>query len=112
MKLIGLGFKGYVLDAFNILDCAIIMASVIDIIISNSFEKNNTSFVTAMRAFRVVSLFKLARTWKRFHHILKTIWRTLLDISTFTIVLFLFMFIFTILGMELFAHKAKFTSNN
>jgi len=41
---------------------------------------------------------------------LKTIWKTLIDISTFTIVLFLFMFIFTILGMELFGYKARFNS--
>jgi hypothetical protein len=67
MKLLGLGIKGYFLDAFNILDCAIVVGSAIDIIISNSIERNNDSFVTAMRAFRVISLFKLARTWKRFH---------------------------------------------
>jgi hypothetical protein len=66
MKLIGLGIKGYFLDAYNLLDCAIVVASVVDIIISNS-SSNNTSFVSAIRAFRVISLFKLARTWRRFH---------------------------------------------
>jgi hypothetical protein len=35
----------------DILDCAIIMASVIDIIISNSFEKNNTSFCDCDESF-------------------------------------------------------------
>ena len=37
-------------------------------------------------------------------------WKTLVDIATFTILLFLFMFIYSILGMEVFAHKGKFNS--
>jgi hypothetical protein len=37
--------------------------------------------------------------------------KTMYDISSFTVVLFLFMFIYSILGMELFAEKAKFNPN-
>jgi|LauGreDrversion4_2_1035121.scaffolds.fasta_scaffold1026748_1 hypothetical protein len=112
MKLLGLGIKGYFLDPFNILDCSILIATSIDIIISNSSERNDKNFVVAIRAFRNISIFKLARTWKRLHLILKTIWRTLVEISAFTVFLFLFMFIYTILGMELFANYAKFNANN
>lgn len=43
--------------------------------------------------------------------LLSTLWRTLVDIGSFTIVLFLFMFIYAILGMELFAENAKFTAD-
>ena len=39
---------------------------------------------------------------------LKTILRTLKDISVFSILLFLFMFTYSLLGLELFAYKAKF----
>lgn len=60
----------------------------------------------------MLSLFKLAKTWRRFNHLLKTMWRTLIDISTFTVVLFLFMFIFSILGMENFAYNVKFNASN
>jgi hypothetical protein len=34
--------------------------------------------------------------------------KTLKEISAFTVVLFLFMFIYSILGMEMFAYKAKY----
>lgn len=37
--------------------------------------------------------------------------KTLEDISSFTVVLFLFMFIYSVLGMELFAYKAKFLND-
>ena len=35
-----------------------------------------------------------------------------MEISSFTIVLLLFMFIYAILGMEVFAYKARFNSSN
>jgi len=34
--------------------------------------------------------------------------KTLKEISAFSVVLFLFMFIYSILGMEMFAYKAKY----
>ena len=37
---------------------------------------------------------------------------TLKDVSTFTLLLVMFMFIFTLLGMELFGHKVKFDDND
>jgi Ion transport protein len=39
-------------------------------------------------------------------------WKTLVDIASFTVVLFLFMFVYTILGMEVFAEKAKFSPDD
>jgi hypothetical protein len=51
-------------------------------------------------------VFKLAKTWKRFELLLQTIANTLKDVATFSILIFIF--IFSLLGMELFAHKIKF----
>ena len=38
--------------------------------------------------------------------------RTLKDISTFSVLLFIFIFIYTLLGLEVFAFQAKFNSND
>lgn len=65
-----------------------------------------------MRTFRILRLFKLAKSWKQLQMLLSTLWTTLVDIASFTIVLFLFMFIYAILGMELFAENAKFTADD
>ena len=35
-------------------------------------------------------------------------WKTLKDVSTFSILLFLFIIVYSLLGMEMFAFKAKF----
>ena len=75
-------------------------------------ETNNNSkigsVITALRAFRLLRIFKLAKTWKRFELLLETMVSTLKDIASFSVLLFLFIFIFTLLGMELFAYKVKF----
>ena len=67
--------------------------------------------MSAFRGFRLLRLFKLARSWTAMRDLLATMARTLADISYFSIILLLFMFIFSLLGMELFAHRLKFDSN-
>ncbi len=41
-----------------------------------------------------------------------TIGKTLKEISNFSVLLFLFMFTYTLLGMEIFAYKMRFDENN
>ena len=43
---------------------------------------------------------------------LTTIANTIKDISNFSVLLFLFIFTYTLLGMELFAYKVKFNDND
>jgi hypothetical protein len=38
--------------------------------------------------------------------------KTVKDISNFSVLLFLFMFTYTLLGMEIFAYKVKFSEDN
>lgn len=109
LKLLGLGFKGFSIDPYNIFDCIVVIASVTDITISSIRATSGTkSVITTFRGFRLLRVFKLAKRWKRLDLLLKTISRTLIDVSYFSILLFLFMFTFALLGMELFANRVKF----
>lgn len=71
----------------------------------------NGGAFTALRAFRLLRIFKLAKSWKNLQNLIKTIGRTLKDVSTFSVLLFLFIFIYSLLGMELFGYKAKFNED-
>ena len=112
VKMIGVGIKNYFKGtAFNSFDCVIVLSSIADIIISdlvfaNVSNSSSSSVITAMRGFRLLRIFKLAKNWKRFELLLETLGRTLIDIATFSILLFLFIFVFTLLGLELFAFRA------
>jgi Ion transport protein len=52
-------------------------------------------------------VFKLAKSWKRFQLLLETMVHTLRDVASFSVLLLLFIFILTLLGMELFSNKVK-----
>lgn len=112
MKLVAYGLKNFFKGSwFNFFDLIIVIASLVDIIVTKTFLNTNNKYsgsvITALRGFRLLRVFKLARSWKRFELLLDTMGSTLKDVATFSIILFLFIFIFSLLGMELFAYKAK-----
>lgn len=113
IKLLGLGFKEYVRDAFNVFDAVLVIISLVDFVISTLPQNgdSSTGALSAFRGIRLLRVFKLARSWTSFRELLGKIFVTVKDVSTFSILLMICMFIFTLLGMELFGHKIKFDEN-
>lgn len=68
--------------------------------------------LSAFRGIRLLRVFKLARSWTSFRELLHKIVLTVKEITTFSILLMICMFIFTLLGMELYGHKIKFDEND
>ncbi len=113
IKMLAVGLKNYFRGTmFNVFDCGVVIASIVDIFLSNLLVNDATessgSVITALRGFRLLRIFKLAKSWKRFEILIETLGRTLADIATFSILLFLLIFVFTLMGLELFAWKAKY----
>lgn len=103
-KLIGLGPKAYVSESFNILDSIIVVVSIVDLVFLYAMPENESVAMSAFRGLRLLRVMKLARIWKAFKEILKRIQQSLIDVSSFSLLLFIFVFIFALLGMELFAN--------
>jgi hypothetical protein len=68
LKMLGMGFKRYIADKFNILDSIIVLISSIDVAIyyyhhfyavTNSSAQSSGA-ISALRAFRLLRVFKLA----------------------------------------------------
>jgi len=108
IKMVGLTWRGYFEHAFNIFDCVIVVLSVIDLVLDYTLDASTVSALTALRGFRLLRVFKLAKSWSKFHMVLKTVSSSLKEVSSFSILLFLFIYIYTLLGLELFAYYAKF----
>lgn len=113
IKMLAVGLKNYFKGTmFNVFDCGVVIASIIDIFLSNLLvtdaNESSGSVITALRGFRLLRIFKLAKSWKRFEILIETLGRTLADIATFSILLFLLIFVFTLMGLELFAWRAKY----
>ena len=121
IKMLGYGLNGYFRDKFNIFDCFIVVVSSVELVIKLAnfgsgiyiyiyiyIAVSTGGAITAFRAIRLLRIFKLARSWTSFQQLLITIGNTIKDISNFTILLLLFILIFALLGMELFAFNIKY----
>lgn len=112
LSLTAYGFKVFIQSATNKFDLIIVVVSAIDVFISFSIGHLSVNNLTALRMFRMLRVFKLAKFWKTFRKLLGTVLKTLKDIASFSIILFLFMYIYAVLGMELFSNKVKFDDND
>ena len=73
---------------------------------------DSSIIITLIKTARIMRIFKLARYWRSFNILLNTLWLTLVNISSFARLLALVLFIYTMVGLELFANKAAFNSSN
>jgi hypothetical protein len=69
IKILAFSIKIYIKDLFNDLDATIVLLSTIDIILNYSLGSSiskGKGVILAFRAFRLLRIFKLAKTWKTF----------------------------------------------
>ena len=66
------------------------------------------SVFSVFRALRIFRIFKLAKRWKSLNNLLRTMYSTVLEIGNFAILLFIFIFIYALIGMQLFANRMHF----
>jgi hypothetical protein len=113
IKLLGLGIRDYCSDNFNIFDGTVVIISVIEMIVS-AFVPGGMGggAISSLRAVRLLRVFKLARSWTSFRDLLAKMIVTFADIQYFASLMGLFMFIFTLLGMELFAYRVKYNNED
>jgi hypothetical protein len=113
LKIGGLGWKNYAKDKFNLFDAIVVTISLIDWIISTSVANpeslgSGADVMQALKSLRMLRVIKLARTWTDLQVVMSTIVLSVKDITYYSILLMLFIYIFALLGMELFAHRCKF----
>ena len=113
IKIIGLGFKDYANDSFNIFDCTIVVISMVEIVIDLiGIKMGGGGAISALRAIRLLRVFKLARSWTSFRILLEKMVITLKDISNFSVLMFIFMFIYILLGMEIYAYRVQYNNDD
>ena len=102
---------------FNmIIDAIVVAASWAEIALApprfiTGGEEAGESALSALRTFRLFRVFKLARSWSDLRIILETIVKTMQDVSNFAVLLVLFMYIFSLVGMQFFANRFRFDDN-
>ena len=109
-KMIGLGLRNYARDKFNIFDAIIVVIGLVDFVMTLTIEidESTDGIMSALRALRLLRVVKLARHWKALQEILTTMVKSLADISNFTLLLFITLYMFALLGMEIFSFSVVF----
>ena len=64
IKLIGLHPRGYAQDSFNIFDGVVVIISLVEVVMELAKVEGGSGGLAVLRSFRLVRVFKLARSWK------------------------------------------------
>jgi hypothetical protein len=94
LKLFGLGIKGYLSDGFNVFDCIIVFVSLVEL-----FQKDKGG-ISVLRAFRLLRIFKIIKSWTSLRVLLTTVLQSLSAISNLGFLTILYLFIFALLAKE------------
>ena len=103
LKIVSIPPKEFWRDKFNIFDVFIVALSLIELL----FTSSEGTGLTALRAFRLFRLFKLFR-FGDLRVLLESFAQTLAGIGNYLVLLLLFVYIESLLGMQMFAGKLKF----
>ncbi|XP_027468787.2 voltage-dependent T-type calcium channel subunit alpha-1H isoform X1 [Zalophus californianus] len=105
LKLLACGPLGYIRNPYNIFDGIIVVISIWEII------GQADGGLSVLRTFRLLRVLKLVRFMPALRRQLVVLMKTMDNVATFCMLLMLFIFIFSILGMHLFGCKFSLTTD-
>ncbi|KRZ31326.1 Voltage-dependent T-type calcium channel subunit alpha-1H [Trichinella pseudospiralis] len=99
LKIIADGPFTYVSNGFNLFDGGIVILSIVELL------QGGNGGLSVLRTFRLLRILKLVRFMPALRYQLVVMLRTMDNVTVFFGLLCLFIFIFSLLGMELFAGR-------
>ncbi|KAM7346312.1 sodium voltage-gated channel paralytic isoform 42-T47 [Cochliomyia hominivorax] len=107
MKLMAMSPKYYFQEGWNIFDFIIVALSLLEL------GLEGVQGLSVLRSFRLLRVFKLAKSWPTLNLLISIMGRTMGALGNLTFVLCIIIFIFAVMGMQLFGknyhdHKDKF----
>ena len=102
IKMIAFG-KGYFEDSWCIFDFIIVLSAWIGMILFKGFNIDVGSISTIIRSFRIARVLKLIKSAKNLQQIFKTFMLAIPELMNVGALLILFLFLFSVLGVSLFA---------
>ncbi|KAF8764836.1 Voltage-dependent T-type calcium channel like protein [Argiope bruennichi] len=99
LKILAEGLYGYISSGYNVFDGVIVILSIVELCQSSG------SGLSVLRTFRLLRILKLVRFLPALRRQLVIMLRTVDNVAVFFALLILFIFIFSILGMNLFGCK-------
>ncbi|XP_077461037.1 sodium channel protein type 2 subunit alpha-like isoform X2 [Stigmatopora argus] len=101
LKVIALDPYYYFQEGWNIFDGIIVSLSLMELGLSN------VEGLSVLRSFRLLRVFKLAKSWPTLNMLIKIIGNSVGALGNLTLVLAIIVFIFAVVGMQLFGKSYK-----
>ncbi|XP_042204472.1 sodium channel protein para-like isoform X7 [Homarus americanus] len=96
LKIIAMNPKYYLQEGWNIFDFIIVFLSLLELGLAN------VSGLSVLRSFRLLRVFKLAKSWPTLNLLISIMGKTVGALGNLTFVLCIIIFIFAVMGMQLF----------
>ncbi|QDZ24407.1 ion transport protein [Chloropicon primus] len=93
----------YFKDKSDLFDMFVTIVSMVE-----TLATSNGS-LTALRAFRILRILRIFRRWKSLQDFIKILSETVSNLGNFTFIVLLVIFIYALLGMDLFGNKFHFS---
>eukprot|EP00484_Ammonia_sp_Unknown_P007624 CAMPEP_0197073220 /NCGR_PEP_ID=MMETSP1384-20130603/210494_1 /TAXON_ID=29189 /ORGANISM="Ammonia sp." /LENGTH=1825 /DNA_ID=CAMNT_0042512053 /DNA_START=142 /DNA_END=5619 /DNA_ORIENTATION=+ len=103
IKLIGLGPERWWFDKFNVFDAVIVIVSVIELALPNAEGGNVGGALLAFRALRVLRVLRLLHQIPGLRTLFTSILNSFEPVVFLVLIIVLFVFMFGVLGVQLFA---------
>ncbi|KAM6178533.1 sodium channel protein type 9 subunit alpha isoform 2-T2 [Rhynchocyon petersi] len=101
LKLIAMDPYEYFQVGWNIFDSLIVTLSLVELFLSD------VEGLSVLRSFRLLRVFKLAKSWPTLNMLIKIIGNSVGALGNLTLVLAIIVFIFAVVGMQLFGKNYK-----
>ncbi|XP_033734214.1 sodium channel protein type 4 subunit alpha A-like isoform X1 [Pecten maximus] len=102
LKVIALGPVVYLKDRWNCFDGIIVFLSFLELAL------DGVSGLSVLRSFRLLRVFKLAKSWPTLNMLISIVAKTVGTLGNLTFVLGIVVFIFAVMGQQLFAESYTF----
>ncbi|XP_029948019.1 calcium channel, voltage-dependent, L type, alpha 1S subunit, a [Salarias fasciatus] len=107
MKMYALGLPSYFMSLFNRFDCFVVSTGVLEIILVH-MGVMSVMGISVLRCIRLLRLLKVTRYWTSLSNLVASLLNSVRSIACLLLLLFLFIVIFSLLGMQVFGGKFNF----
>ncbi|KAM4695957.1 LOW QUALITY PROTEIN: voltage-dependent L-type calcium channel subunit alpha-1F [Rhinophrynus dorsalis] len=107
LKLYSLGIHSYFMSFFNRFDCFVVCGGILETVLVE-FDIMSPLGISVLRCVRLLRIFKVTRHWASLSNLVASLLNSMKSIASLLLLLFLFIIIFSLLGMQLFGGKFNF----
>nr|XP_033774311.1 voltage-dependent L-type calcium channel subunit alpha-1S isoform X1 [Geotrypetes seraphini] len=107
LKMYALGFQAYFMSLFNRFDCFVVCSGLLEIVLVLTGIMTPLG-LSVLRCIRLLRIFKITRYWTSLNNLVASLLNSVRSIASLLLLLFLFIIIFSLLGMQMFGGKFNF----